>query len=102
MELDLVLPGLLGASVHYVDRERTRSYESAILRAFGERATMGRALSDVLSRLEMPRRSAETFHVEHARRSYSQVTTWVPVQPVLSHSTESVSDAAFPKHQAFS
>ena len=46
-----MLPGLLGASVHYVARERTHSYESAILRAFGERATMGRALSDVLTRL---------------------------------------------------
>ena len=51
VELDLVLPGLLGASVHYVARERTHSYESAILRAFGEKATMGRALSDVLTRL---------------------------------------------------
>ncbi len=51
VELDLVLPGLLGAGVHYVARARTHAYESAVLRSFGERATMGRALSDVLDRL---------------------------------------------------
>lgn len=41
VELDLVLPGLLGAHVHYVERAHTHAYEAEILRTFGNRATRG-------------------------------------------------------------
>lgn len=50
VELDLVLPGLLGAKVHYVERAHTHAYEAAVLHAFGERASRG-SLSDALSRV---------------------------------------------------
>lgn len=50
VELDLVLPGLLGAKVHYVERERTHAYEANILHAFGERASRG-ALTGALERV---------------------------------------------------
>ena len=51
VELDLVLPGLLGARVHYVERERTHASEDEVLHALRDRASRGAALSAVLERL---------------------------------------------------
>lgn len=50
VELDLVLPGLLGAKVHYVERAASHAYEAAILHAFGERASRG-SLAAALERI---------------------------------------------------
>lgn len=52
VELDLVLPGLLGAHVHYVERARSHAYEAAILGAFGARAERSASLDAVLDRLD--------------------------------------------------
>lgn len=51
VELDLVLPGLLGARVHYVERDRTHAYEDEVLHALRDRASRGAALSAVVDRL---------------------------------------------------
>ena len=52
VELDLVLPGLLGAHVHHVRRATTHAYEAAILEAFGPRGGSSDDLRDVLTRLD--------------------------------------------------
>ena len=51
VELDLVLPGLLGASVHFVERAQAHAYEGDILAAFGARASRSPTLDGVLARL---------------------------------------------------
>ena len=51
VELDLVLPGLLGASVHFVERPRAHAYESELLARFGLRAGRSASLRGVLDRL---------------------------------------------------
>lgn len=51
VELDLVLPGLLGASVHYVERARAHPYEGELLAEFGARASRSPSLDGALARL---------------------------------------------------
>jgi FMN phosphatase YigB (HAD superfamily) len=51
VELDLVLPGLLGARVHFVERPRAHAYEGELLARFGDRAARSPTLEGVLPRL---------------------------------------------------
>ncbi len=51
LELDLLLPALLGARVHLIERANTYPYERAALAALGERAGQGHNLLDLLTRL---------------------------------------------------
>jgi len=50
-ELDLLLPALLGARVHLIERANTYAYERAALSALGPRAGQGSDLLDLLQRL---------------------------------------------------
>lgn len=51
-ELDLLLPALLGARVHLMERANTYAYERAAVAAFGSRAASSQSLLDLLGRLD--------------------------------------------------
>lgn len=50
-ELDLLLPALLGARVHLMERANTYDYERAAVAALGARAACSQSLLDLLARL---------------------------------------------------
>lgn len=50
-ELDLLLPALLGARVHLMERANTYAYEREAIGAFGSRAACSHSLLDLLARL---------------------------------------------------
>ncbi len=52
VELDLVLPALLGAAVHYVERPRGHAYEAEVLAELGSRGGTSPTLEGVLERLD--------------------------------------------------